>query len=116
MVMRWRSRQARGPLALRNTPPFVHIAIDTGAQAQLQTQSFPLLPRRQQLPEATRAGVIAQLTRWFKQKFVQRLVANRAELLATQEAATLKMLAVDERLAKIERQIEQRNHEFEATH
>ncbi len=113
MVMRWRSRRSRGQLALPNTPPFVHIAIDTGAQAQLQTQSFPLLPRGQPLPEAMRAGVIEQLTRWFKQKFVQRLVADRAELLATQEAAAHKMLAVDERLTNIERQIQQRNQEYE---
>jgi endonuclease/exonuclease/phosphatase family metal-dependent hydrolase len=113
VVMRWRSHRSRGQLALPNTPPFVHIAIDTGTQTQSQTQLFPLPLRGQPLPEAVRAGVAAQLTRWFKQKFVQRLVADRAELLATQETAALKMLAVDERLAKIERRIEQRNREYE---
>ena len=60
-----------------------------------------------------REGVIANLSRWMKEKLVRRLVADRAELLATQQAAALKVLAVDERLSKIEREIRERNQDYE---
>jgi hypothetical protein len=60
-----------------------------------------------------REGVIANLSRWFKQKAVQRLVSDRERLLATQQAAGLKVLAVDQRLAKIEHQIQQINRDYE---
>jgi hypothetical protein len=41
------------------------------------------------------------------------LVSDRAQLLATQQAAALKLLTVDKRLARIERQIQQINQEYE---
>jgi hypothetical protein len=59
------------------------------------------------------AGVVASLVRWLQLKVVQRLVSDRAQLLATQQAAALQMAAVDERLAKIERQVRQINLEYE---
>jgi hypothetical protein len=65
------------------------------------------------MPEAVRAGVIANISHWLKQHMVQRLISDRAQLLETQQAATLKVLAVDERLAKIEHQIDQRNQDYE---
>jgi hypothetical protein len=110
VVMRARNRRFRRPLALPNHPPFVHIAIDGGTQTQLQVMSAP---RQASVPEDVRAGVVAQLTRWLKERFVQRLVADRAQLLENQQTAALKVLAVDERLAKIERQIQDRNQEYE---
>ena len=92
--------------------------IETEASTQTQSQTWP--PRAEagrvtaRMPEAVREGVIANLSRWLKQKVVQRLVSDRAQLLATQEAAALKMLAVDERLAKVEQQIQQRNCDIRA--
>jgi hypothetical protein len=65
------------------------------------------------MPEAVRAGVIANISQWLKQHMVRRLISDRAQLLETQQAATLKVLAVDERLAKIEHQIDQRNQDYE---
>ena len=62
---------------------------------------------------AVRAGVIANLSLWFKQKLVQRLVSDRAQLLATQQAAALKVLAVDQRLTRIEQHIQRRTREYE---
>ncbi len=99
---------------------FVHITMAAGTQTQSQAQPQsqprpqPLPPpRAEPLPDEVRAGVIAQLTRWLKQKMVQRLVTDRAQLLDTQETAARKIMAVDERLSKIEQQIQLRNHEYE---
>jgi len=50
---------------------------------------------------------------WLKQKFVSKLVSDRSQLLAAQEAATLKASKVDERLSRIERQIESQTHEYQ---
>jgi endonuclease/exonuclease/phosphatase family metal-dependent hydrolase len=69
--------------------------------------------RAEQARAMMRAGVMAQLTQWLKEKLVQKLIAQRTGLLETQEAATLKALAVDERLAKIEFQIKQSNELYE---
>jgi hypothetical protein len=95
--------------------PYVHIEMEGSTQTQSQTWR----PRPDvggpsaRMPAAVRAGVIANLSWWFRQKVVQRLVSDRAQLLATQQAAANKMVAVDERLARIERQIRQINQEYE---
>lgn len=71
------------------------------------------LPVALRTPDAVREGVVANLTLWLKQRFMQRLLADRAQLIATQETAALKALAVNERLTKIEIHIQQRNREYE---
>lgn len=97
------------------SPPYVRVEME----GSMQTQSQTWQPRAEaervtaRMPEAVREGVIASLSRWLKQKAVQRLVSDRAQLLATQEAAGLKVLAVDQRLARIEHQIQQINQEYE---
>ena len=58
-------------------------------------------------------GLVLHLSQWLKQKFVQRLVADRAGLLQTQAAATRTLATVDERLARIEEQIQQQSHAYE---
>jgi hypothetical protein len=96
-------------------PPYVQIEMDGSTQTRSQTwQPGPAADRETAgMPEAVRAGVIANLSHWLKQKMVRRLVSDREQLLATQQAAALKVLAVDERLAKIEHHIEQRNQDYE---
>jgi hypothetical protein len=109
------SQAQTGVMMANDSPPFVQIEMEGSTQTQSQTW----LPRpaagRQtaRMPEAVRAGVIAHLSQWLKQNVVRRLMSDRAQLLATQEAAALKVLAVDERLAKIERHIQQRNQDYE---
>jgi endonuclease/exonuclease/phosphatase family metal-dependent hydrolase len=70
-------------------------------------------PSQDRMPEALRAGVMASFARWLQQKMVRRLVSDRAQLLATQQVAALKLRTVDERLSKIEGQIQQINQEYE---
>jgi hypothetical protein len=96
-------------------PPYVQIEVEGSTQTQSQTWRPHQSAERGigQMPEVVRAGVIANLSRWLKQKVVQRLLSDRAQLLATQQAAALKVAAVDERLAKVEHHIQQRNRDYE---
>jgi hypothetical protein len=53
-----------------------------------------------------RQGLLPELSRWLKQKLVRKLISDRAELLTAQQAAARQVQAVDERLARIEAQIQ----------
>ncbi len=96
-------------------PTCVNIVTEDSPQTQSQTSRLPLDAGRvaARMPGAVRAGIIANLSRWLKHEVVQRLMSDRAQLLATQQAAARKMQSVDERLSKIERQIKLRNQEYE---
>jgi hypothetical protein len=85
-------------------PPFVRIEIEGVTQIQ---------PHSPEISGPVREGLILQLSHWLKTKFMQRLVSERAELLKTHQTAALKVLAMDERLSKVERQIQERNREYE---
>jgi hypothetical protein len=63
--------------------------------------------------EALRAGLLAHASRWLKERFVQKLISQRATLLETQQAAAVKALNVDQRLSRLETQIQQRNQVYE---
>jgi len=63
--------------------------------------------------EVIRAGLISFMREWLKQKLFRRLIEDRAALLETQQAATFKALAVDERLSTIEVQLQQQNQAYE---
>ncbi len=69
--------------------------------------------RAQRATAVMRAGLLPHLSRWLKEKLVRKLVSDRAQLMEVQRVAALKMLAVDERLSKIELQIQQRNQDYE---
>ena len=58
-------------------------------------------------------GLIPHLREWLKRKLLRRLLADRTKLLDNQQTATLKALAVDERLARIETQIREQNQAYE---
>lgn len=92
---------------IEETQPIVHIEIEGATQTQGRAA------QGQRLPAEMRAGLTAQLAAWLKSKFVRRLVADRAKLLEVQQVAALKVMAVDERLTKIEHQIAQRNRDYE---
>ncbi len=63
--------------------------------------------------EVIRAGLISFMREWLKQKLFRRLIEDRAALLETKQAATFKALAVDERLSRIEVQLQQQNQAYE---
>ena len=61
-----------------------------------------------------RKGLIPHLSQWLKQKLVRKLITDRAQLLETQQAAAHKVMAVEERLARIEQQIQRQNDTYQA--
>ncbi len=95
-------------------PPVVHIEAPDAAQARLwQRRAEEAERRAEQAKALAHRGVMAHLSAWLKSKLVQRLASDRARLLETQKAAALKMRVVDERLAKIENQLQDRNRVYE---
>jgi hypothetical protein len=67
----------------------------------------------QQANDVIRGGLISYMREWLKQKLFRDLIADRAQLLESQHLATLKALAVDERLGRLEIQIQQQNQVYE---
>jgi Endonuclease/Exonuclease/phosphatase family len=63
--------------------------------------------------EAIRRGVVPHFRQWVKQKFAQRLLQDRSQLLLAQQSAARKAIAVDQRLARIEIQIREQNLAYE---
>ena len=63
--------------------------------------------------EAIRRNLIPHLAAWLKQKFLQVLMQQRAGLIETQEVATRQMLLFEQRLAKVQKQMEQRIRAYE---
>jgi hypothetical protein len=109
------TRSATEPDASQPAQPLIHIdAPETHTHAEVLRQRA--LAAEQRADSATaviRAGLIPHLSHWLKQKLVRKLVTDRAQLLAAQQAATLKALAVEERLATIEQQIRQQNQAYQ---
>jgi hypothetical protein len=64
-------------------------------------------------PTADRQSLRMHLAQWLKQAFVQRLVSDRQQLMAAQEVATRKVLAVDDRVARLELKIQEKNATYE---
>ena len=62
---------------------------------------------------ALRRGVVSELSHWLKRKLLRKLITDRGELLETQQAATAKALTVEERLARVERQLQQQNQGYQ---
>ena len=63
--------------------------------------------------DAIRDGLMTYLAEWLKQKLFRKLIADRAQLLESQQVATVRALAVDERLSRLEVQIQQQNQAYE---
>jgi hypothetical protein len=96
--------------------PIIHVESPVTSQGQSEAWRQRALAAEQRADRAhtlIRGGVLPHLSEWLKQKLVRKLVSDRTELLATQQMAALKAIAVDERLAKIEFQIQQQNRAYE---
>jgi len=69
--------------------------------------------KAQQANETIRAGITTHLREWLKQKLFRKLIADRAQLMESQQIATFKALDVNERLSRLELQIQQQNQAYE---
>jgi hypothetical protein len=84
--------------------------IENGPAVQPQPVS-PARSAREQ--EMLRQGLLTHLAEWFKHAVIQRLVRDREKLAVTQQEATMKILAVDDRLARLEAKIHKETSSYE---
>ena len=97
-------------------PTIINVDATGATQSQSQAWQERAEAAERRAAEATAAlqtGLLPHLSRWMKERFVGRLASDRAQLLETQRVAALKMLAVDERLAKVETELQQRYRVYE---
>jgi hypothetical protein len=85
------------------------ILIDSSARTETQPPAIRITQKATLEDQSLRE----QLGAWLKQKLVRRLMADRAELLDNQRQAALKVMAVDERLSRIEAHLRQQNQIYE---
>jgi len=103
------SPRAATPSMLR---PIIQIESSetTHTQAEmLQRRALAAEERAERATAALRTGLIHHMSRWLKQKLVRKLVADRGQLLEGQRAATEKARTVEERLARVEHQMQRQN-------
>lgn len=96
--------------------PLIHMEAreTTHTQTELWRQRVQAAERRAERADAViRAGLVPHLRRWLKQKLVRRLISDRTQMLETQEAAACKAQAVEQRLARIEQQIQQQERVYQ---
>lgn len=108
---------ATTPAPPRAPQPIIHVEAlgTTRTQAEaLRQRALTAEQRAERANAVLRKHLIPQLSAWLKQKLVRRLVADRAQLLETQQATAHKVMAVEERLSRIEKQIQQQNDTYRA--
>ena len=97
-------------------PPMVRIEPAGSTQTQSafwQQRALAAEQRAAQAQVALKGKLLPDLRRWLRQKLTRKLMADRAGLIQNQEMATRRVLNVDERLARIERQVQQQNRSYE---
>ena len=110
------SRISQGPTLVITSRSVTGSSSDTAAEAQLQEWQQRALAAEQRAQRAdaiVRTGMLPFLSHWLRQNLFRKLIADRADLLENQKTATLKVIAVDERLSRIELQLQQQNQTYE---
>ncbi|HWI59875.1 MAG TPA: hypothetical protein VNZ22_21780, partial [Bacillota bacterium] len=95
-------------IASRVVPP-----TKTSSSSHWQQRALAAEQKAEHAEALLRADLLPQLSQWLKQKLVNKLLTDRTQLLATQQAATLQALQVHERLTRIETQIQQQQQAYE---
>ncbi len=78
-----------------------------------KTSAISNLPLPRELSESDRHGVVSHMLQWMKNKLMQQLLSERAQFAKSQQAATLAVIKMDERLTQVEANIRKRNEEYE---
>jgi hypothetical protein len=105
--------QAQGTLSMPGSYNVVLAPPDRPMLPASESSPASPAPRPTLEQEMLRRGILAHLAEWVKQAFIQRLVRDRETLAATQQHATMKILAVDDRLARLEAKIHQETSSYE---
>jgi hypothetical protein len=92
------------------------VSLDAPKKTRTQSEILPARTlktgRHLEHRDALRAGLLMHLSQWMKEKLIRKLISDRAGLMASQEASTLKVMKVDERLARIEAQLREQNEGY----
>jgi hypothetical protein len=101
----------------RVAKPVIRLEASEGTHTQaeaLRQRALAAEQRAERAQAMIRQGLLPDLSRWLKQKLVRKLVDDRAQLLETQQAAAHKVMAVEERLSRIEQQVQRQNDSYQA--
>ena len=105
------------PSPQRAPQPIIQVEAPEGTHTEAEVLRQRALAAEQRADHAQaviRHGLLPHLSAWLKQKLVRKLIVDRAQLLETQQAAAHKVRAVEERLSRIERQIQRQNNTYQA--
>jgi hypothetical protein len=80
----------------------------------LRQRALAAEQRAERANAVIRAGLIPHLRQWLKLNLVRKLIADRSQLLETQQVAAHKAMAVEERLSRLEQQIQRQNSGYQA--
>jgi hypothetical protein len=100
----------------RTAQPFIQVEAPGATQTQaevLRQRAVAAEQRAERANAVIRERLIPHLSAWLKQKLVRKLVDDRAQLLETQQAAAHKVMAVEERLTRIEEQVQRQNETYQ---
>jgi hypothetical protein len=92
--------------------PMTEPALEELAGLGVGKQGAALSDSLEGVDPALRHGVVRDLTRWLKQKFVRKLLTDREQMLQAQHLATRMATTLDSRLARIEAQIQVQNQAY----
>jgi hypothetical protein len=79
----------------------------------LRRRALAAEDRAERATAALRGGLLYHMSQWLKQKLLRKLMVDRAQLLEAQRTATERTMTVEERLARVELQIQQQNSAYQ---
>lgn len=92
----------------RQTISLLPVPVAGEAIDKWQERALAAEQRAEQLQRATRAGVMAHLSRWLSQAFTRRLILDRQLLLEAQRKAAAEMAELEARLEKVQAPLQDR--------
>jgi len=118
VVINARSVTATGGGTADRAEPQPAIRVQTAGITQTQSglwreRALAAEQRAKRANALVRSGLIPLVSQWLREKLVRRLLKDRTELLETQQEAVVKAMVVDERLARLELQIQRQNQVYE---
>ena len=100
-------------LARRKEPASLLPAPVTGGALEWQQRALTAEQRTEQLQNAARAGLMAQLSQWLSNVLTRRLISQRRLLLDTQKHAATEMAELEARLERVQAPLQVRLAAYE---
>ena len=104
-----------GPRPAPAAAPVIHIESPGSTHTETEALRRRALAAEQEAERAKaliRDGLLPDLRNWLKHKLAHKLITDRARMLETQQTAMRQAAAVEQRLARLEQQIQQQNRSY----